>query len=88
MTEERFWGMLALDDSPVFDYGRDVLKELTMERWINEQGLLPYKRYPLFGEGDWYKSGQMNNIVQVAGLLRSGFSTGASLKAGIKIRTH
>ena len=63
MTEERFWGMLALDDSPAFDYGRDVLKELTMEKWIDEQGLLPYKRYPLFTKNDWYRTGAMSPVV-------------------------
>ena len=38
MTEERFWGMLALDDDEGFDYGRDILKEVTYEALIT----LPY----------------------------------------------
>ena len=55
MTEERFWGMMALNDGPTIDYGRDTLKEETMERWIERLGLLSYRRYPLFLESDWYK---------------------------------
>ena len=40
MTEERFWGMLALDDDVVaFDYGRDILKDKEMEDTIT----LPYE---------------------------------------------
>ena len=27
MTEEKFWGALALDEGNTFDYGRDVLTE-------------------------------------------------------------
>ena len=55
MTEERFWGMMALNDGPTIDYGRDTLKEETMERWIERLGLLSYRRYPFFLESDWYK---------------------------------
>jgi hypothetical protein len=39
MTEEKFWGMAALDDDVIaFDYGRDILKEGTYETIIR----LPY----------------------------------------------
>jgi len=31
MTDDRFWGMLALDEDEAFDYGRDFLKEGTYE---------------------------------------------------------
>jgi len=27
MNEEKFWGLMALDDEPQFDYGRDILKD-------------------------------------------------------------
>jgi len=47
MTEEKFWGMLALDDDVVaFDYGRDILKEGTYETQMK----LPYEQMPLFTE--------------------------------------
>ena len=39
MDEARFWGMLALnDDDDAFDYGRDVLKDVTYDTKIT----LPY----------------------------------------------
>ena len=39
MDEGRFWGMLALnDDDDEFDYGRDVLKDVTYDTKIT----LPY----------------------------------------------
>ena len=31
MTEEKFWGLLALKPDDGFDYGRDILKEGTFE---------------------------------------------------------
>ena len=31
MDEEKFWGMLALNDEVQFDYGRNILKEGTYE---------------------------------------------------------
>lgn len=86
MTEERFWGMLALNDSPAFDYGRDILKEQTMERWMDNNKMLPYKRFPLFADNEWYRSSRSQPIVQVQGVLRSGVPTGSCLKASIKIR--
>lgn len=86
MTEERFWGMLALDDAPTIDYGRDTLKEETMERWVERLRLMAYKRYPLFLEPDWYGSSSSTPIVQVSGILRSGIPSGATIKAAIKIR--
>lgn len=51
MDEGRFWGMLALnDDDDEFDYGRDVLKDVTYDTKIT----LPYVQFPLFQPGDWY----------------------------------
>ena len=44
MNEDRFWGMMALDDSEGVDYGRDNLKEGTFETTMR----LPYKQWPLF----------------------------------------
>ena len=45
MTEEKFWGALALDDDVVaFDYGRDFLKEGIYENVLK----LPYQQIPLF----------------------------------------
>lgn len=44
MNEDKFWGMLALDDEPGIDYGRDILKEGTFETTMR----LPYKQQPLF----------------------------------------
>ena len=86
MTEERFWGMLAMNDSPAFDYGRDTLKEETIERWMDNHKMLPYKRFPLFTDQEWYRSTTNSPIVQVQGVLRSGVPTGACMKASIKIR--
>ena len=31
MDEDKFWGMLALNDEVQFDYGRNILKEGTYE---------------------------------------------------------
>jgi hypothetical protein len=45
MDEGRFWGMLALnDDDDAFDYGRDILKDVTYDTKIT----LPYEQFPLF----------------------------------------
>ena len=34
MTEEKFWGLMALNDEEGFDYGRDTLKDVVYEqRW-------------------------------------------------------
>jgi len=38
MTEQKFWGLLSLNDEEVFDYGRDILKEGTYESQLK----LPY----------------------------------------------
>ena len=38
MTEEKFWGLLALNDEEAFDYGRDILKDGIYETRIT----LPY----------------------------------------------
>ena len=50
MTEQKFWGMLALDDDEEFDYGRDTLKEGTYETVMT----LPYDQFPLFTQSDWF----------------------------------
>lgn len=50
MTEEKFWGLMALNDEPQFDYGRDILKDLIYENIIK----LPYKNIPLFTKTDWF----------------------------------
>ena len=44
MNEDKFWGMMALDDDVGVDYGRDILKEGTFETTMR----LPYKQWPLF----------------------------------------
>ena len=45
MDEEKFWGLFAADENaPVFDYGRDVLKENVYEMSMT----LPYTHFPLF----------------------------------------
>ena len=59
MTEQRFWGMQALDEDDAFDYGRDVLKEGTYETIIK----YPYKQIPLFTETYWYKGSVNKPIV-------------------------
>ena len=49
MSEEKFWGLFAADeDAPVFDYGRDILKEAVYE--LSGKMDLPYKQFPLFTE--------------------------------------
>jgi hypothetical protein len=52
MDEQKFWGMLALNNEDVFDYGRDILKDGTYETTM----MLPYNPYPLFTKTDWFKS--------------------------------
>ena len=39
MDEDKFWGMMALDDDAGVEYGRDILKEGTFETTMR----LPYK---------------------------------------------
>lgn len=52
MSEERFWGMAALnDDDDAFDYGRDILKEVIYETQIT----LPYYQFPLFTKTNWHR---------------------------------
>jgi len=81
MTEEKFWGLLALNDEEVFDYGRDILKEGTYETTME----LPYKQFPLFTKADWFKDAIQKPVVQVAGILRSGNLSGATLKGKIAV---
>lgn len=38
MTEEKFWGLMALNDEEGFDYGRDTLKDVIYEQTTH----LPY----------------------------------------------
>ena len=51
MTDQKFWGMLALDqeDDEEFDYGRDVLKENNYDQVM----VLPYENVPLFNKSEW-----------------------------------
>ena len=60
MTEQKFWGALALDDDePGFDYGRDILKEGTFETIMK----LPYQQLPLFTKSDWFENSTQKPIV-------------------------
>lgn len=60
MDEARFWGMLALnDDDDAFDYGRDILKDVTYDTKIT----LPYEQFPLFTQGDWFEGAEQKPIV-------------------------
>jgi hypothetical protein len=53
MTEEKLWGANAQDDDDdAFDYGRDVIKEGSLETRLAL--LLPYKTMPLFTNPEWY----------------------------------
>lgn len=52
VDEDKFWGLLAMNNEETFDYGRDILKETTYDQKIT----LPYKPYPLFTKNDWYKN--------------------------------
>ena len=55
MTEEKFWGAFAPDENaPVFDYGRDVLKENVYEVSMK----LPYTHFPLFTKQSWTRDTQ------------------------------
>lgn len=81
MTEAKFWGMLALNDEAAFDYGRDILKEGTYETVIK----LPYEQFPLFIKADWYRESTQKPIVAVAGILRSGNLSGATIKGKIQM---
>ena len=38
MNEQKFWGLLSLNEDDAFDYGRDILKEGTYETEM----VLPY----------------------------------------------
>lgn len=82
MTEDKFWGLMALNDDEAFDYGRDTIKDGMYETKIT----LPYTQLPLFTAVDWYPSPIDKPIVQVAGLLRSGNLSGASIKASIEVQ--
>jgi hypothetical protein len=81
MTEQKFWGLLSLNEDEEFDYGRDILKENTYDQVIT----LPYTQFPLFTKTDWFKDAIQKPIVQVAGILRSGNLSGATLKAKIQM---
>lgn len=52
MTKEKFWGMAGLDEELPFDYGRDIHKEESYDKIINEK-YLPYHLLPLYSKGDW-----------------------------------
>lgn len=61
MTEEKFWGVLALNQSSAFDYGRDILKDGTYETIYT----LPYECFPLFTKRDWFKNELHKPVVQL-----------------------
>lgn len=83
MTELKFWGLLALDDDAGgFDYGREILKDAVYETRME----LPYGQLPLFTANDWSRRASSSPIVQVAGILRSGKLSGATIKAGIRMK--
>jgi hypothetical protein len=77
MNDQKFWGLLSLNEDDAFDYGRDILKEGTYETEM----VLPYTQFPLFTKTDWFKDSIHKPIVQVAGILRSGNLSCATLKA-------
>ena len=79
MTEEKFWGMLALNEEEAFDYGRDILKDGIYETKIT----LPYQQFPLFVMSDWFKQSNPTPTVAVDGILRSGNLSGATIKGKI-----
>jgi hypothetical protein len=81
MNEQKFWGLLALNDEEVFDYGRDILKEGTYETIMK----LPYTQFPLFTKSDWFKDSIQKPISQVQGILRSGNLSGSSIKGKIQL---
>lgn len=83
MTEEKFWGALALDDDDTgYDYGREILKDVVYEARMD----LPYDQLPLFTSNDWHRGAENSPIVQVGGILRSGKLSGASIKARVRMR--
>ena len=81
MTEDKFWGLMALNDDEAFDYGRDTIKDGTHETRVK----LPYMQLPLFTPVDWYPSPLDKPIVQVGGILRSGNLSGASIKVSLAV---
>jgi hypothetical protein len=85
MTEEKLWGANAMDDDEdAFDYGRDVIKEGSLENRIAL--ILPYRTMPLFTNPEWYSFSAKKEYIQVDGILRSGNPTGAYLKANLEIK--
>ena len=81
VTEEKFWGMLALNEDDGFDYGRDVLKEGTYET----QMVMPYDLFPLFHKRDWFKDEIQKPVLQIQGILRSGKPSGAMIKGRLEV---
>lgn len=81
MTEEKFWGLMALNDDEAFDYGRDTIKDGVYESRME----LPYDQIPLFTEADWYRTSIEKPLLQVGGILRSGIASGAFIKASCKV---
>jgi len=85
MTKEKFWGMAMLDDEVPFDYGRDIFKEESYDRIINDK-FLPYHLLPLYTKGDWNAyAGQAQEITIDSGMMRSGKLSSAYIKADIKL---
>ena len=82
MTEDKLWGAQAFEDDDAFDYGRDVIKEGSLETRLR----LPYKTMPLFTNPEWYSFNEKKEYIQMDGILRSGNPTGAYLKANLEIK--
>ena len=82
VDEDKFWGMLALNNDEVFDYGRDILKEDVYDNQI----ILPYKLFDLFTKRDWFKDELQKPVLQLQGILRSGNPSGALLKGKIDVK--
>lgn len=79
MDEQKFWGLLMGDEDDEFDYGRDIVKEESLDKVL----FLPYQILPLFLEADWFNTYAEKEHVQVGGILRSGVLSGATMKAKI-----
>lgn len=76
MTEDKFWGLAALDEDEDFEYGRDFIKEGSYDALLKS----PYYKIPLFIEGNWFRGITEQRVFQVGGMLRGGLLSTASLK--------
>jgi len=55
VTKEKFWGIggADFDDDDAFDYGRDVLREGTFEKYMVDHELLRYEKLSLYTKPKW-----------------------------------